>query len=194
MTSDSSDTTWFVLKDNRRLGPFGYFEVIRMIQENKVHSFDFIRRSSDKTWSQVADVSEFQQHSIKSLDDPDIKFDTPLYSRRRYERHELNSRVFLNHQNLSLWANAIEIGQGGMGIDTVYALLDVGHSFQIHLKYDQSLNLNALVKVVSKRSWKNPLDNTFSFRYGLKFIKLDPKSKISLNQILDTFKPNKEVA
>lgn len=194
MTSENNESTWYVLKDSRKLGPYGYFEVLRMIQENKVHSFDFIRKSSDKTWSQVADVSEFQQHSIKSLDDPDIKFDTPLYSRRRYDRHELNSKVFLNHQNLSLWANAKEIGLGGMGIDTVYALLDVGHSFQIHLKHDPNLSLNALVKVVSKRSWKNPLDNTYRFRYGLKFIKLDPKSKITLNQILDGFKENKEVA
>lgn len=188
MASNNEESSWYILKDNRKIGPLGYFEVVRMIQDNKIHSFDFIRKSSDKTWSQVADISEFQQHSIKSLDEPEMKFDTPLYSRRRYERHELKAKVFLNHQNLSLWAQANEIGLGGLGIDTVYALLDVGHSLQIHLKHEESNSMNALVKVVSKRSWKNPLDNTYRFRYGLKFLKVDPKSQVVLNRIIESFK------
>lgn len=191
----SEETSWFVLKDGKELGPFGFYEVIRMVQQNKVHSMDYIRRGHEKKWQQVADLSDFQLHNFKSMDEPQIDFGAEIYNRRRFERYEINEKAFFNHNEASVWSNALELSFGGLAIECIYGLLDVGSSIKIHLRIGQE-SINAVGKVISKRDWKNPTDNSFSFRYGVKFMKLDPKSKVKLSKIIADFesKNNKKVA
>lgn len=192
MTIDQSEK-WFVMKGGRQLGPLDYFEVIRMVQQNKIHSMDFIRKENEKSWHQVADISEFQLHNFKSLNEPELKFDSPIYNRRKHERYQVDEKVFLSHQNIKIWANAKELGTGGAGIDTIYGLLEVGSSMPVNLRIKE-YSINAVVKVVSKRDWKNPLDNSYVFTYGLKFMKIDPKSELILSKLIDELKKSEKIA
>lgn len=187
MSNINEESKWFILKQGQEIGPLDFFEVIRLIKQNKVRSMDFIKRASDKSWSQVADISDFQLHKFKSLSDSVIGHRTPLSNRRRYDRFKVLEKILLNHENLNIWAEVSELGSGGIGIQTIYGLLNVSDMAKIHIKI-KTTSINAIAKVVSKRDWKNPSDNTFVFKYGLKFVKFDSKSELLLNTIIKDLK------
>ncbi len=191
MQNDMSQ--WYILKDGQEIGPLSFYEVIRLIKQNKVHSMDFIKKEDAKSWSQVADISDFQLHKFKSLSDSVLGHRVPLSSRRRYDRYKVEVKILINHQNVNIWAAVDELGNGGVGVETIYGLMDVSETMKVHIKVND-ISINALAKVVSKRDWKNPSDNTFLFRYGLKFIKFDSKSELLLNKITKELKLNSDEA
>lgn len=193
MSNVNQDSKWLILKEGQEIGPLDFFEVIRLVKQNKVHSMDFIKRISDKSWSQVADIHDFQLHKFKSLSDSVIGHRVPLSNRRRYDRYKVDEKILINHENINIWAEVAELGSGGVGIETIYGLLNLNDMTKVHIKINET-SINAIAKVVSKRDWKNPLDNTFLFRYGLKFVKFDSKSEILLDKIVRSLKSTNENA
>lgn len=189
----NENSQWLILKDGQEIGPLTFYEVIRLIKQNKVHSMDFIKKQDAKSWSQVADFSDFQLHKFKSLNDSVMGHREPLSTRRRYDRFKVEEKMLIYHQNLNFWSTVDELGSGGVGIETIYGLMDVSESMKVHIKIN-GISINALAKVVSKREWKNPLDNTYVFKYGLKFIKFDSKSEILLRKIIQSLKSSSQEA
>lgn len=184
-TSESSN--WILLKDGQEIGPLSFYEVIRLIKQNKVHAMDFIKKVNSKAWSQVGDISDFQLHKFKSLADSVLGHRVPLSNRRRYDRFSVEEKMLITHQNSNVWVTVAELGAGGAGVETIYGLMDVSDTMKIHIQI-QGVSINALAKVVSKRDWKNPTDNSFVFRYGLKFVKFDSKSEVLLQKIIKDLK------
>jgi hypothetical protein len=185
---DSSESSnWILLKDGQEIGPLSFYEVIRLIKQNKVHAMDFIKKADSKAWSQVGDISDFQLHKFKSLADSVLGHRVPLSNRRRYDRFSVEEKMLVTHQNSNVWVTVAELGAGGAGIETIYGLMDVSDTMKIHIQI-QGISINALAKVVSKRDWKNPTDNSFVFRYGLKFVKFDSKSELLLQKIIKDLK------
>lgn len=187
MSEINENSKWLILKEGQELGPLDFYEVIRLIKQNKIHSMDFIKRSSDKSWCQVADIPDFQLQKFKSLSDSVLGHRVPLSNQRRYDRFKVDEKILINHDNLNVWAEVAELGSGGVGIETIYGLLNVSDMTKVHIKINE-ISINAIAKVVSKRDWKNPIDNTFLFRYGLKFVKFDSKSEILLHKIIKSLK------
>ncbi len=193
MSELNEKSQWKILKEGQELGPLDFFEVIRFIKQNKIHSMDFIKRSTDKFWSQVADIPDFQLQKFKSLSDSVLGHRVPLSNKRRYDRFKVEEKILLNHDNINVWAEVEELGSGGVGIETIYGLLNVSDMTKVHIKINE-MSINAIAKVVSKRDWKNPIDNTFVFSYGLKFVKFDSKSEILLQKIIKTLKNESQSA
>ncbi len=193
MSNVNEDSKWLILKEGKEIGPLDFYEVIRLIKQNKVHSMDFIKKIADKSWCQVADITDFQLQKFKSLSDSVIGHRIPLSNRRRYNRFKVVEKILLNHENINVWAAVSELGSGGIGIETIYGLLNVSDMAKVHIKIKSS-SINAIAKVVSKRDWKNPVDNTFVFRYGLKFVKFDSKSQLLLSTIIKDLELNSEEA
>lgn len=194
MAERNEDSKWLVLKEGQELGPLDFYEVIRLIKQSKIRSMDFIKKTDDKSWCQVADISDFRLHNFKSLSDSVLGQRVPLSNRRKYDRFKVEEKILLNHENMNVWAAVQELGFGGAGIETFYGLLNVSDMMKIHLKISD-VSINALAKVVSKRDWKNPVDNTYIFKYGLKFVKFDSKSEVILSKILKNLKvENQEAA
>lgn len=185
MQNESSE--WVILKSGQEIGPLTFYEVIRLIKQNKIHSMDFIKKKEAKSWGQVADYSDFQLHKFKSLSDSVMGQRVPLSNNRKYDRFKVEEKMLICHQNVNFWSSVEELGSGGAGIETIYGLMDVSETMKIHIKI-KDYSINALAKVVSKREWKNPIDNTFMFKYGLKFIKFDTKSELFLQKILQNLK------
>lgn len=193
MSEINENSKWLILKEGQELGPLDFYEVIRLIKQNKIHSMDFIKRSSDKSWCQVADIPDFQLQKFKSLSDSVLGHRVPLSNQRRYDRFKVDEKILINHDNLNVWAEVAELGSGGVGIETIYGLLNVSDMTKVHIKINE-ISINAIAKVVSKRDWKNPIDNTFLFRYGLKFVKFDSKSEILLHKIIKSLKGDSQEA
>lgn len=193
MTNKNESSQWLVLKEGQEIGPFDFYEVIRLIKQNKVRAMDFIRKTGDKSWSQVADISDFQLQRFKYLSDSVLGHRIPLSNRRRYERYKVSEKVLITHDNINVWGGVSELGTGGAGVETVYGLLELSDMTKVHIKIND-ISINAIAKVVSKRDWKNPLDNTFVFRYGLKFVQFDSKSEVLLNKVIKELKINSHEA
>jgi hypothetical protein len=193
MSIDNEQSKWLILKEGQEIGPLDFYEVIRLIKQSKVHSMDFIKRTTDRSWFQVADITDFQLHKFKSLADSVLGDRIPLSNRRRHDRFKVDEKILINHQNTNVWAEVSELGSGGVGVETIYGLLGLSDTLKINIQY-HGMSINALAKVVSKRDWKNPSDNTFVFRYGLKFVKFDSKSEILLSKILKSLKSNSQAA
>lgn len=193
MSNDNESCKWLILKDSQEIGPLDFYEVIRLIKQSKVHSMDFIKRTTDKSWCQVADITDFQLHKFKSLADSVLGDRVPLSNRRRYDRFKVDEKALINHQNTNIWAEVSELGSGGIGIETIYGLMGVSDTLKVNIQV-HGMSINALAKVVSKKDWKNPTDNTFVFRYGLKFVKFDSKSELLLNKIVKSLKSDSQEA
>lgn len=191
--ANNESSKWLLLKEGQEIGPLDFFEVIRLIKQNKVKAMDFIKKEGARSWSQVADISDFQLQKFKDLSDSVLGHRIPLSNKRRYDRFKVTEKILITHENVNVWAGVSELGSGGVGIETIYGLLNLSDMAKVHIKIND-ISINAIAKVVSKRDWKNPMDNTFLFRYGLKFVKFDSKSELLLNKIIRSLKEASEEA
>ncbi len=161
---------WFVLKGENRFGPFGYSELIKMLQQKVVFSFDFIWHVGMSDWMRVAEIDEFKPEAIRKLAQEQGQSD--LFFKRQFKRYSFEGRVFV-HDNFKLWqGSGFEISQGGVGLRLTNALVVPGQQLTVHFsRYGEWPSFNALCEVVSKKyvSDGSPVE------YGLRFLSVSPE-------------------
>lgn len=58
---------WFVLKNEDKIGPFSYVEMIQLLQDGKLFPFDYVWSEGMDTWTPVADVDDFSPAKLAQM-------------------------------------------------------------------------------------------------------------------------------
>lgn len=169
---------WFVLKGEHRFGPFGYVEVVRMLQQKVVYPFDFVWNATLSDWKRLAELSEFSQDHIRSLFEKGGK-KTDVFVQRKHKRKKHNGRVII-HDNLSLWkGESFEISKGGVGVTLKNALVVPGQQVFVHFSGTEGWpSFNAVCEVVSKKF----VQDNAPVEYGLRFLSMSQEAQEEFNK------------
>lgn len=159
---------WFILKGENKFGPFGYSDVVKMLQQKVVFPFDFIWHTSMENWKRVAELSEFTEENIRKLFTTNGK-KKDVFVDRKFKRQKFNGRVII-HDNLTLWkGEGFEISKGGVGITMKNALVVPGQQVFVHFNGQGEFPaFNAVCEVVSKKF----VNDASPVQYGLRFLSL----------------------
>ncbi|MCB0347768.1 MAG: DUF4339 domain-containing protein [Bdellovibrionales bacterium] len=169
------ENDWFVLRDQKRFGPYSFLEVIKMLQDQSVKEYDYVWKATMSEWQKVADVEDFSSSAIKMVS---LKEDAPRI-RRRYPRISLGSSLLI-HNDQKVWkGESLEIGEGGCKILISSSSLQVGQSITILFKPNHLLPpFHAKCEVVSKEEKENIT------HYGVKFLHVEKQVKKAIKQIV----------
>lgn len=169
---------WFVLKGEHRFGPFGYVEVVRMLQQKVVYPFDFVWHAGLSDWKRLAEIPEFRAEHIRSLYEKGGK-KTDVFVQRKHKRKKHNGRVII-HDNLTLWkGESFEISKGGVGVTMKNALVVPGQQVFVHFSGTEGWpSFNAVCEVVSKKF----VQDNAPVEYGLRFLSMSPEAQDEFNK------------
>lgn len=183
MAHESTEVEWFVLKGEERFGPFNYGELVRMLQEKVVFSFDFAWNERLSGWKRIADIVEFQEASIRAL--ANDKKQKSVLVERRHARHEHTGRVIV-HDQKSWWrATATQISSGGAAVTVENSMLVPGSQIVLHFKAHKNFPaFNATAEVVSKKYMENIKDTSAPVEYGVRFLSVSGTGKDELLELL----------
>lgn len=164
---------WFVLKGEHRFGPFGFNEVVRMLQQKVVYPFDFVWNAGLNDWKRLAEVPEFKSENIRSVFEKQGK-KSEIFTARKHKRKKHATRVIV-HDNLSLWrGESFEVSKGGVGVTMKNALVVPGQQVLVHFSGGEGWPaFNAVCEVVSKKF----VNDTAPVEYGLKFLSLSQEAQ-----------------
>jgi len=163
-------TEWYLLKGENKFGPFGYTDVIKMLQEKVVFEFDFAWKNGMEAWVRIAELQEFAPEHVKKLQEslmPEIKEN---FFRRKHPRIEYKGRV-VAHNNEDIWkGQGVEVSVGGAGMLLSNSMLIPGQTVSIHFKADENVPaFNAICEIVSKKFVDGLKEKSTSIFYGVKF-------------------------
>jgi len=179
----NNEKEWFVLKGENKYGPFGYSELLKMLQEKGLYEYDFVWHSELSAWKRIADLEDFKADKIKALStstSPDLK---DAFFRRRYARASYNASLIV-HNSKSVWkGHGLEISSGGAGIVIDNRDLEPGQTLFLHFKAGDGVPpFNAICSIVSKQHVDGPEKPV---RYGVKFTSINHQVQQAIKAFAD---------
>ncbi len=173
----STEMDWFILKGESRQGPFGFTDVIKMLQQKVLFEYDYVWRQGMESWTRVAQLPDFSPDRIRAVMKTKEAKSEEVFFRRKFARLKYNCSI-VAHDNKNFWSgHTTELGEGGAGIVIENAMIMPGQSVYLHFKPGESTkSFNVLCEVVSKKYLKNIKDRNAPMVYGVKFINI-PKSE-----------------
>lgn len=173
---DGAPNEWFALKGELRFGPFAYAELIRLLQEKSLHDSDYVWHSGLKDWQIISDLPEFSADAIRKIrQSGDAKLDD-VFFRRRHARIPHDCSVLLHNNRKVYRGQGLEISAGGAGLLLETPSIDIGLQVFLHFKPAADLPpFNAVCEITSRRAI-NAADVTAPTHYGVKFVKIEPKT------------------
>ncbi len=183
-TKDPEKQEWYVLKGEKKYGPFTYTDIVRMLQEKSIFEFDYIWQKKMDSWQRIAETDCFSKEQIKKLQ-KDHTSDSEVFFRRRHSRANIGSSIIV-HDNQKVWkGKGIEISEGGCGLEINNSMLLPGNKIFIHFKPAEDLpSFNAVCEIVSKKFVKNIKAENTPIRYGVKFISIESEVKKDIRKII----------
>jgi PilZ domain/GYF domain 2 len=177
LSSNFEGAEWYVLKGKERFGPYGYTDVIHMLQDKSVFEFDFAWCKGMESWKRIAELSIFSQSKISELFGK-TGTDEKVFFRRHYVRGKCNNAVVI-HDNSKIWkGKAVEMSEGGAGVIIENALLMPGQNIYIHFKGAGTAKpFNVLCEIVSKEFKDNIQHPATAVKYGVKFINIQKQDR-----------------
>lgn len=170
---------WFLLRD-KKYGPFTYFDLIKMLQEQNVFEYDFVWNKSMDQWKKISEIEGFDPQQIIGLKQKNkIQNIVKLFFRRKFKRVSYSSSIIVHNNKKVYKGNSLEICMGGAGITIETAELKKGEEIYIHFKPSEDTPaFNVLCEIVNKS--KDNSQNTF--RYGVKFLEINESTKEDLKK------------
>lgn len=157
---------WFVLKSSNQLGPYGYDEILQLINKKEIMDFDFVWNRKMTTWLKISECPEFREIKING------KAVNPV--RRKFDRAEFVSTIII-HNNKKVWkARSFSIGVGGVRIEVENSQFSLGDEIFIHFKADLELpSFNATCEIVNLNN-QTQSENSISVQIiGARFLKVN---------------------
>jgi hypothetical protein len=179
-----ADTEWFVLKGEERFGPFAYPDLVRMMQQKVIFSFDFAWHSGLSGWKRLSDIVEFQETSIRTFL-ADKKNGKGVITERKHERVPHSGRVIVHDQTVWWDAQASSISAGGVKLMIKNSMLIPGQTINLHFKsHGQFPAFNASGEVASKKYLEAVKDPAAPIEYGVRFLNVSGTGKDKLLEML----------
>lgn len=170
------DDQWFILKGESRFGPYGFDEVVRMLQDRSLFEFDFAWCAKMENWKRIAEIGDFSPENLRHFEH--------LFIKRAHKRKKFEGTVLV-HDNQKLWkGKGIEISEGGVGIVMNNSMILPGQTLYLHFKSMEGMpSFNAVCEVVSKKFMGGVKTHDAAVQYGMKFKSLSAQAQKAVNGI-----------
>ena len=182
----STSNEWHVLKGNSQYGPYTYEQMLSLLQEKTLFSFDYVWSPHMATWVQLADLAEFSADRIAPL----VKKDThaQVFIPRAHPRAACEWRAYI-HNNEKFWVGKVEsVSLGGALVLMENPLLLPGDvlTLQITKSIHIQKTFNSRGEVLSKRLTKDRLAHDSQIYYALKFNEIQTAGKEQIQAYIET--------
>lgn len=173
------DNNWYLLKDNKQLGPYHYKEIISMLINKNAYEYDYVWSPGMSHWQKVSDCQQFQEGKLLPFAKKE-SYSSSLHFRRRSARKDFGTSLVF-HNNQKLWnALSFEISETGASIEVTDPSIKKGEIILIHYRPSKSVPaFNVKCEVMSCEKIKGNLNH---FRLGLRFIKINEVAQTALRQ------------
>jgi hypothetical protein len=81
-TISNSGEEWFLLKDDKKLGPLHYLDVVKMLQDKLAYEFDYVWTDKLAKWMRIAELREFSPERLMVL----MKEHKDIFAKRKHKR------------------------------------------------------------------------------------------------------------
>lgn len=178
-----AEKEWFVLKEQNKYGPFGYLELVKMLQEKNLYEYDWVWNSKFPSWKRVADCEEFSPDKVRSLYSKGLVDEEEVFFRRRHARAQYGASLIV-HNNKKVWkADSLEISAGGCGILLEDSSFQPGQSLFLHFQPGDGVPpFNAICEIVNKTAGRGKEKRT---KYGVKFTSINRQVQLAIKEYTD---------
>lgn len=182
----ATNDEWHVLKAETQYGPYTYEEMIRLMQQNLIFSFDYAWAPHLETWTPLADLEEFSNDRLTILAD----VNSSVFNKRKHERILCKLPVYVNDQQ-TLWEGLVEnLSECGALIIMKNPVLLPGNVVQIHFRSrsDQDLAFNCKAEILTKRLVKQRIQHDTGIHYAVKFMEISTTGEKQITSFMKEFK------
>lgn len=186
----ATNDEWHILKAETQYGPYTYEEMIRLMQQNLIFSFDYAWAPHLESWTALADLQEFSTDRLANLAEKNISG----FHQRQHERVLCKLPVYVNDQQ-TLWEGQVEnLSERGALIIMKNPALLPGNVVQIHFRSrtDQDLAFNCKAEVLTKRLVKQRIQHNTGIHYAVKFMEISNLGEKQIESFIMEFKTNAE--
>lgn len=186
----STSNEWHVIKGQDKYGPYTYVDIIQMLQNNTLFSFDYVWSPHLENWTPIADLAEFSPDRLSRLAKKDSQ--GTAFNRRSSERVSLEVPV-LCHDHSKMWPGSCEnLSEGGALILMQNPVLLPGNMIHIHFRSgnENDHSFNCVAEIITKRLTKQRIQHDTGLHYAVKFIQVLP---VGESQIKKWIKENKKI-
>ena len=93
--NDLLEKQWFVLRKNKKYGPFKYLDVIKMLNSKSLFDYDYIWNKNFKSWNKISDLQAFSSYYVNQIKNSYLPELGNIFFRRKYKRVKYNAKVFI---------------------------------------------------------------------------------------------------
>lgn len=174
------DKEWFILKDGNNYGPFSKIEIVQMLQQKKLHEFEYIWQSEMPAWKKLSDVEEFQPNQIQQMKESGLQDISEIFFRRRHARAQYGCSLIVHNNKRVFRGQSMELSAGGAGFWVEGSNFLPGEKLFLHFKPGDGVPpFNAICEVVNKHEMKN---QPGEYRYGVRFVTISDHIIDNINQ------------
>jgi hypothetical protein len=180
---DLKDKEWYIMKNDNKLGPFCYLDLVQMLQAKTLSEFDFVWHVKLSGWKAVADLEDFKPAAIKALKDFPDQAVSEIFFRRRHARASYAASLIIHDNKKVFKGEVIEISAGGAGIFINNDTFKVGQSLFLHFQSGEGVPpFNAICEIANKRFINSGASSVEKVRYGVKFTSITQSVKEKILQ------------
>lgn len=176
------ETKWYVLKSSRKYGPFGYIEMIKMMQQKALFDFDYVWTQGLPSWTPVARLDAFSAERLAYLVENGDDALRSSFVERRGPRAPVSVGLIIHNDNLLWRGRSISVSENGALILMENPLINPGQVVNIHFKRKDLTDepFNASAEVISKKISKELMHTRSCLKYAVKFLSLNEDGKGTL--------------
>jgi hypothetical protein len=169
-TINQDSEEWFLLRENKKLGPFQYVDVIKMLQENQAYEFDFVWNGNMAKWTRIAELREFSPERMKNM----MQEQKALFAKRSHKRADYRSEIMVTDSSEIYHGSYLQISEGGAKIKVGHSMLSPGDRIIVHHKSSEELPpFNAACEITNKSYSQLIKNKKQEVEYIVKFLQLN---------------------
>lgn len=176
----SVSNEWHVLRGKDQFGPYTYEQMISLMQQKKLFSFDYIWSPHLQSWKQLGNLSEFSSERLAALAKKNPH--QGIFIHRAHPRVPCSWSGYV-HDDKRVYQGKIEsISIGGALVLIDSPRFMPGDFLTVHVAKSTEINIpfNARGEVLSKRHNSRNPDSPAQIYYTFKFHQVQ---SIGINQI-----------
>ncbi len=158
---------WFVMKSSQKFGPFGFSEVVSLMQKNLVFDFDYLWTEGLEAWTPLREVREFSVENIRTAHSAEMD----VFQLRQHARALYTHPLYI-HNDVQFWkGQTVTLSQQGALLSMQNPLLLPGQLISIHFRKQKAdeTTFNVTAEILSKRLTKERVHHGSYLQYAVKF-------------------------
>ncbi|MCB0348351.1 MAG: DUF4339 domain-containing protein [Bdellovibrionales bacterium] len=176
----TNDEEWFLLREDKKLGPFSYLNIVKMLQDKEAYEFDFVWNDNMTKWTRIAELREFSPERISAM----IKDHKDVFLKRGHKRIDYQSDIMVSDAAEIFNGSYLQISEGGARVKIAYSMLAPGDKVVIHHRGTNDLAaFNAACEIVNKTYSQTIRNKKQEVEYIVKFMHLNDTAKKSIHDL-----------